>query len=91
LYFDTFAKVSTCSTIHELTREQKATARQFVMPIFYANRPLSITELQHALAIEDKSTKIELDALPDEEMLISVCSGLVVIDAESNIVRLVRM
>ncbi|MCJ1282267.1 hypothetical protein MMC26_001590 [Xylographa opegraphella] len=58
--------------------------------ISFALRPLSIIELQHALAVDDTSTKTDLDALPDEEILVSVCAGLIMVDIESGIVRLIH-
>lgn len=66
-------------------------ADQVLLWICFARRPLSIVELQHALAVDESSTSTQWDALPDEEIMISVCCGLVVIDEESSIVRLVRM
>ena len=65
-------------------------ADKVLLWICFARRPLSIVELQHALAVDKDSKRTEWDALPDEEIIISVCAGLVVIDEESSIVRLVR-
>ena len=70
--------------------EDSELAKKVLSWISYAFRPLSITELQHALAVETGHAEIDLDALPDEEILISVCAGLVILDKESNTVRLVR-
>jgi ankyrin repeat protein len=58
--------------------------------ISFALRPLTIGELQHALAVEPEDTDIDEEALADEDILISVCAGLVTIDQESNIIRLVH-
>jgi hypothetical protein len=58
--------------------------------VTYAFRPLSLQELQYALGTEPGMTRVEDDDLDDEEVLISVCAGLVVVDGESSIVRLVR-
>lgn len=71
-------------------QEDRELAEKVLSWISYACRPLSITELQYAVAVEIGETEIEIDALPDEEILISICAGMVVIDIESNAVRLVR-
>jgi Ankyrin repeats (3 copies)/Ankyrin repeats (many copies) len=65
-------------------------AEQVLSWISYAFRPLTIIELQHALAVEPGSEDIDEDALPDEDILVSVCAGLVTIDQESKIIRLVH-
>ena len=80
----------TMQRIEAQNQEDRELADKVLSWISYALRPLSITELQHALAVDEYSTKTELDALPDQEILISVCAGLVVVDDESNAVRLVR-
>jgi hypothetical protein len=58
--------------------------------ITYARRPLSLEELQHAVAISSEMTEMDLDAVVEETILMSVCAGLVVVDKQNNIVRLVR-
>src|SRR5205085_8041493 len=49
-----------------------------------------IAEIQHALAVKPEDTNIAEEALPDEDLLVSVCVGLVTIDQESNMMRLVH-
>lgn len=75
--------------IQEQNQDDRELAHNVLMWITFALRPLSILELEHALAVEEGSTQTHLDALPDEEIIISVCAGLVIID-ESDTVRLVR-
>jgi hypothetical protein len=58
--------------------------------ITHAFRPLTIQELQHALAVTSDDTELDEDALTDVELLISVCAGIVTIDQESNVIRLVH-
>jgi ankyrin repeat protein len=55
-----------------------------------AKRPLSSRELQHALAVEPGDTKLGEDNLHDIEEVVSLCAGLVTIDEESDIIRLVH-
>ncbi|KAH0562942.1 hypothetical protein GP486_002488 [Trichoglossum hirsutum] len=63
-------------------------AKQVLFWITFARRPLRLLELQHALAIEVDDTDLDEDALPDGEILTSVCAGLVTIEKESSIIRL---
>ena len=58
--------------------------------ITHAKRPLSVMELQHALAVEAGETELHEDNIPEVEDMASFCAGLVVIDEESNIIRLVH-
>jgi ankyrin repeat protein len=70
--------------------EDAKLAKRVLAWIFYAFRPLTIIEVQHALAVEPGNVSFDGDALPDEDVLVSVCAGLVTIDQESNIIRLVH-
>jgi hypothetical protein len=44
---------------------------------YFAVRPLSIEELQHALAVEPGDSFLDEDGLIDQDLMISVCAGLV--------------
>jgi ankyrin repeat protein len=55
-----------------------------------AKRPLTTSELQHALAVEVGVPKLDEDNLPQVEDMVSVCAGLVTVDDESGIIRLVH-
>jgi len=65
-------------------------AKRTLSWISYALRPLTVKEIQHAIAVEPSEKELDEEALPDEELLISVCAGIVTIDQESNIIRLVH-
>lgn len=56
----------------------------------YAFRPLKVCEIQHALAVDLDDTRFDDEALTDPEDLVSVCAGLVTIDDESQIIRLIH-
>src|SRR5271170_4488919 len=45
--------------------------------IIYAVRPLSVKELQHALAVMPDTTKLDPEDIIDDEILTSICVGLV--------------
>jgi hypothetical protein len=49
-----------------------------------------ISELQHALAVEVGEAELDEENLPEIEDIVSVCAGLVTIDEESGIIRLVH-
>ena len=63
---------------------------QILMWISFAQRPLILSELLCALAIRPGDQKIVEDRLPKEELLLSACCGLVVVDEESQIIRFVH-
>ncbi|KAF2731690.1 hypothetical protein EJ04DRAFT_442513, partial [Polyplosphaeria fusca] len=58
--------------------------------IFYSFKPLTVTELQHALAIEHGDTDLDEDGIPNRDLLVSVCAGIVMIDDNSDTITLVH-
>jgi len=68
----------------------KQLAKRVLSWITYVIRPLSVQELQHALAVMHDTTHIDPDDIIDDEILTSVCAGLVVVDQERDVIRLVR-
>lgn len=65
-------------------------AKQVLSWITYAKRPLTTLELRHALAVEITESELDEDNLLEIEDAISVCAGLVTVDEESDIIRLVH-
>ena len=63
---------------------------EVLMWITFAQRPLTVSELLVALAIRRGDRNLDEDRIPQKEMLLSACCGLVVIDEESQIIRLVH-
>jgi hypothetical protein len=55
-----------------------------------AKRALTMLELQHAIAVEVGESKLDEENLPQIKDIVSVCAGLVTVDRESNIIRLVH-
>jgi hypothetical protein len=74
--------------MNRIPHQELEFAKQVLSWITYAKRPLTTSELQCALAVEDGMP--ELDDLPRLEDIVSVCVGLVTIDEESDIIRLVH-
>jgi ankyrin repeat protein len=73
--------------------EKSALARRVLSWITHAQRQLTIKELCHALAVvldDEDLDEVDEDNIPDVEDIVSVCAGLVTIDEESNIIRLVH-
>jgi len=76
--------------INQQSRKRKHMAYCVLSWISYAFRPLSLVELQYALAIREGMTEMDENDLDDEQYLISVCAGLVTVSEESHRVDLVR-
>jgi hypothetical protein len=56
----------------------------------YAETALNPTELCHALAVEPGTSGLDPDNIIDVEEIVSVCTGLVMVDKDSDIIRLVH-
>jgi hypothetical protein len=65
-------------------------ANQILSWITCARRPLKTTELQHALTLEDGDSELNEGDLVKLYDMIEVCAGLVIVDEESKIIRLVH-
>jgi hypothetical protein len=60
-----------------------ARAKSVLSWISYAQRPLTTSELCHALAVELNEEVLDEDNIPDVEEIVSVCAGLVTVDEET--------
>jgi Ankyrin repeats (3 copies)/Ankyrin repeats (many copies) len=65
-------------------------AKKTLSWITYARRPLTTDELCHALAVEPNEDTLDKDNIPYIDDLVSVCSGLITITRETNIIRFVH-
>ena len=65
-------------------------AKQILSWITCAKRPLTKLELQHALGVKIDESELDKNNLPCVEDLVSLCAGLVTVDEESSVVRLVH-
>ncbi|KAF4812486.1 Vegetative incompatibility protein HET-E-1 [Colletotrichum siamense] len=70
--------------------DEETLAKDALSWIVCSRRPLKTRELQHALAVEEGMIEIDQDNIPELEDIVSVCAGLVTIDEESGIIRLVH-
>ena len=73
-----------------LTRFQKILAMTTLTWVTYATGLLTESELLHALAVDVGDSDLDQDKIPDIELVISVCAGLVTVDEQSGVVRLVH-
>ncbi|KAL4961712.1 ankyrin repeat domain-containing protein [Aspergillus stella-maris] len=69
--------------------DQREMAKQVLAWITCAG-PLTTRELQHALAVEIGQPYLDESNVSDVEDIVSVCAGLVIVDEQSNIIRLVH-
>ena len=76
--------------INQQHPKRKDLAYRVLSWLFYAFRPLSLVELQYAVAVKEDMSEMDEDDLDDEEYLISVCAGLVTVSEGSHRVGLVR-
>jgi hypothetical protein len=76
--------------INQQSKARMELAYRVLSWISYAIRPLSVIELQYALAVREDITEMDEDDLDDEEFLISICAGLVTVSEVSRQVDLVR-
>lgn len=71
-------------------KDQEKLPKQTLSWITCAKRPLTSFELQTALAVDAGDSYLHKDGLPGIEDVVSVCAGLVTVDDESKIIRLVH-
>jgi hypothetical protein len=81
---------SAIKRIESQRRGRSILARRVLSWIRYAQIPLTTGELCHALAVEPGESELDPGNIPDIEDMISVCAGLVTVDDESNIIRLIH-
>ena len=75
--------------IHSQRPGLKTLAERVLSFITYAVRPLRVSELQHALAVEIGEPALDEENITDIQELVSVCAGLVSID-QTNSLQLVH-
>ena len=82
--------MKTMERIEGQHQDQTTRAKQVLSWIICAKRPLTTSEVQHALGVETAETDLDKENLPDIEHMVSVCAGLVTVDEGSNIIRLIH-
>lgn len=84
MYGETFMRIE-----HQAD-EQVALAKKILVWVLYAASSLKLEDLQCALATSHENQDFDGDNVTPEDILLSVCCGLVTLDRNSRIVRLVR-
>lgn len=78
------------SRIERQPNQHRSRAKQVLSWISFTLRPLTVMELRQALAVELGSRELDKSCLPAQTRLVSVCAGLVVVDRQSQVIRLVH-
>ncbi|ETN37213.1 uncharacterized protein HMPREF1541_08203 [Cyphellophora europaea CBS 101466] len=81
---------STIARIRKLPPRSQVIAFQTLMWISHAKRPLTMLELQHALALRPSDADISEERLLEPRQVLDYCCGLVEHERDSDIVRLVH-
>lgn len=81
---------SAMERIEEQVADQKELAKQILSWIICAKRPITTSELQQALVVEIGESQLDGENLPQIEDMVSACAGLVTINEESDVIRLVH-
>ncbi|RCI16896.1 hypothetical protein L249_2885 [Ophiocordyceps polyrhachis-furcata BCC 54312] len=77
--------------IRDQEANQRTLATEVLTWIICAKRRLTTLELQHALATEVGHDDFRRDNISDVEDIVSACAGLVTVDKESDVIRLVHV
>jgi hypothetical protein len=80
----------TIKRIENQLDDQVKLAKDAIAWITHAQRPLKTEELLHELAVEEDEDELDKENLPVLEDIVSACAGLVTIDEESGVVRLIH-
>ena len=71
-----------------LEEEDRHFSQKVLSYVFHARRPLSLSELLHALSVDLESTELETSDLYDKLLIFSVTFGFVRVDSKTNHMRL---
>ncbi|RDA85708.1 hypothetical protein CP532_0719 [Ophiocordyceps camponoti-leonardi (nom. inval.)] len=85
-----FAYELAMERINGQVTHQQLLAKDVLLWVTCARRPLTTHEIQHALAVEEGARCMDEENMSDIEDMISVCAGLVTVDQQSDIIRLVH-
>lgn len=81
------------ATLHRISQqaiEEQELALQALLWITHTTRPLKIEELLEALTVDISSQIVDAEKQTSQETLISVCLGLIAVEKESGLIRLIR-
>ncbi|KAK6977277.1 ANK-REP-region domain-containing protein [Favolaschia claudopus] len=78
------------SRIGCLSGASKEIAHSALVWVANAKRPLTAVELCEAIAIEPRTTTLNKDNITEIQVIIRLCTGLIILDEQSSLVRLVH-
>ncbi|KAL8963127.1 MAG: hypothetical protein Q9193_000562 [Seirophora villosa] len=78
------------SRIMSQNEDDRTLAEKALRWVAFAYRPLRAEALQEAVAIELGEQDFDLDAIPWIDLVLDVCAGLLILDEENEVVRLVH-
>jgi hypothetical protein len=76
--------------IQAQNEDDRKIARSALIWVTNAKRPLKLPEITAALAIKPGDRQFDRDNVPNIEIILAVCAGLVIFDENLNVVRLVH-
>ncbi|KAJ7481648.1 ankyrin repeat-containing domain protein [Mycena latifolia] len=76
--------------INSQNEDERHIARLVLIWITNAKRPLHVSELQEALAVEPGARTLDEDNILDIDVMLSVCGGLVIVNETDLVARLVH-
>ena len=71
-------------------QDQKKLAKRVISWISCSKRPLTSSELEHALAVDIGDSELDRENITRVDDMVAFCAGLVTVDKESGITRLVH-
>jgi hypothetical protein len=82
--------IQTWNRILEQDEDLVLVAKVTLAWVLYASRSMTVAELERAVATSPDTYKFDPDLLVPGPTLMSLCRGLITVEEESGIVRLIR-
>ncbi|KAL8717409.1 MAG: hypothetical protein Q9225_005340 [Loekoesia sp. 1 TL-2023] len=76
--------------INSQNKDDRVLAYKALSWVAYAYQPLTLHMLEEALAIDHKVRDFDPEAIPQVGLVLDLCAGLLIVDEQTNVVRLVH-
>ncbi|KAJ6490483.1 ankyrin repeat-containing domain protein [Mycena vulgaris] len=76
--------------IESQKKDEKDVARRAIIWVANVKRPLLVSELQEALAIQPGTRTLDRDSHVAIDIVVSLCAGLIIVDRADNTVRFIH-
>jgi hypothetical protein len=80
----------TLERVSQQPEDFRTLAYRMLLWLSQARRPLSCQELTQAVAVDVGDTNLDKEKMSKEGVMARVCMGLVVVDRDSSVIRLVH-